>query len=408
MKKISHHDGLISVLEGQGFGGFGGQFVSETLIESLRSLERAYLEAKKSDSFYQGYLKELKSYAGRPTPLSFAKRLSQYLGGARIYLKREDLNHTGSHKINNVLGQMLLAKRMKKKRIIAETGAGQHGVATATVAAHLGLQCSIYMGWKDARRQKLNVFHMKALGADVVRVQQGAGILKEAINQALRDWVSRPHETYYLIGSALGPHPYPRMVRHFQSVIGREAKKQILEVEEKLPKKVIACVGGGSNAIGLFSAFLDDPEVELIGVEAGGKRAHLETGHHASRFQGGKVGFFHGMKTYVIQDEEGQIATTQSLAAGLDYPAVGPEHAFLFETERVRYPTVLDQEALSAFKLLAQLEGILPAFESAHALAQAIKEAPKMGKEEVILVNVSGRGDKDLMQLFERKNESYL
>jgi tryptophan synthase beta chain len=382
------------------FGPFGGRYVPETLMAPLAELERAYQVARRDSEFQnelEGYLRD---YAGRPTPLYFARRLTEYWGGAKVYLKREDLVHTGAHKLNNTLGQALLAKRMGKSRLIAETGAGQHGVATATAAAVLGLRCEIYMGSVDVQRQALNVFRMKLLGARVRPVDSGSRTLKDAINEALRDWVTNVHDTHYLLGSVLGPHPYPTMVRDFQSVIGREARQQILEREGRLPDVVIACVGGGSNALGIFSAFLADETVRLVGVEAGGRG--FEPGCHAARFRGGSPGVLHGCYTYVLQTDDGQILSTHSIAAGLDYPAVGPEHAFLRMEGRARYVAVSDEEALSAFRLCAQLEGILPALESAHALAYAAQVVPNMGRDAVVLVNLSGRGDKDVQQVAER------
>lgn len=379
------------------FGPYGGQFVPETLMPALAELEAAYQQAQGDPSF-QADLQELHTtYVGRPTPLTHARRLSDYLGGAKIYLKREDLAHSGAHKINNALGQALLAVRMGKRRIIAETGAGQHGVATATAAALLGLDCLVYMGTVDIARQQPNVHRMRLLGAEVRPVEAGSRTLKDAINEAIRDWVTNVLSTHYLLGSALGPHPYPTMVRDFQSVIGREARQQILEQAKRLPDMCIACVGGGSNAIGLFQAFLDDPDVRLIGVEAGGES--ISSGHHAARFSDprlGRPGVLHGTYSYVLQDEDGQVAATHSISAGLDYPAVGPEHAYLRETGRASYTSANDEEALEAFQLLSRLEGILPALESAHAVAQAIKTAPKMNADQILIVNLSGRGDKDL------------
>ncbi len=379
------------------FGPYGGQFVPETLMPALEELERAYQRLCVDESFKRELDILLKTYAGRPTPLTHAKRLSEHLGGARIYLKREDLAHTGAHKINNALGQALVAKAMGKSRIVAETGAGQHGVASATVAALLGLECIVYMGSVDIERQHMNVLRMNLLGADVRPVTSGSRTLKDAINEAIRDWVTNVGDTYYLLGSALGPHPYPTMVRDFQTVIGIEAKAQILEQAGSLPDVCVACVGGGSNAIGLFYAFLEDDNVELIGVEAGGKG--IESGLHASRFNDsriGRPGVLHGTYSYVLQNEEGQIAQTHSISAGLDYPAVGPEHAHLRDIGRAAYTYATDDQALEAFQLLGRLEGILPALESAHAVAEAIQRAPKMSSDEIMLVNLSGRGDKDL------------
>ena len=376
------------------FGIFGGRFVAETLMPLILDLENAY-KAAKNDPSFNAQLQDLSThYAGRPSELYYAERLSKYLGGAKIYLKREDLNHTGSHKINNCLGQILLAQRMGKKRIIAETGAGQHGVATATVCARFGLSCVVYMGATDVERQKPNVFRMELLGAKVNPVTAGSGTLKDAMNEALRDWVSNVEDTYYLIGTAAGPHPYPEMVRDFQSAIGDEAKKQIVEREGRLPDMLIAAVGGGSNSIGLFHPFLDDKSVKIIGVEAGGKG--LDGDQHCASMTAGSPGVLHGNRTYLLQDTDGQILEGYSVSAGLDYPGVGPEHSWLKDTGRVQYVPILDKEALEAFQLLTRYEGIIPALESAHAVAQAVKEAPKMGKDQVIIVNLSGRGDKDV------------
>ncbi len=376
------------------FGIFGGRFVAETLMPLILDLENAY-KAAKNDLSFTAQLQDLSThYAGRPSELYYAERLSKYLGGAKIYLKREDLNHTGSHKINNCLGQILLAQRMGKKRIIAETGAGQHGVATATVCARFGLPCVVYMGATDVERQKPNVFRMELLGAKVNPVTAGSGTLKDAMNEALRDWVSNVEDTYYLIGTAAGPHPYPEMVRDFQSAIGDEAKKQIVEREGRLPDMLIAAVGGGSNSIGLFHPFLDDKSVKIVGVEAGGKG--LDGDQHCASMTAGSPGVLHGNRTYLLQDTDGQILEGYSVSAGLDYPGVGPEHSWLKDTGRVQYVPILDNEALEAFQLLTRYEGIIPALESAHAVAQAVKEAPKMGKDQVIIVNLSGRGDKDV------------
>ena len=376
------------------FGIFGGRFVAETLMPLILDLENAY-KAAKNDPSFTAQLQDLSThYAGRPSELYYAERLSKYLGGAKIYLKREDLNHTGSHKINNCLGQILLAQRMGKKRIIAETGAGQHGVATATVCARFGLPCVVYMGATDVERQKPNVFRMELLGAKVNPVTAGSGTLKDAMNEALRDWVSNVEDTYYLIGTAAGPHPYPEMVRDFQSAIGDEAKKQIVEREGRLPDMLIAAVGGGSNSIGLFHPFLDDKSVKIVGVEAGGKG--LDGDQHCASMTAGSPGVLHGNRTYLLQDTDGQILEGYSVSAGLDYPGVGPEHSWLKDTGRVQYVPILDKEALEAFQLLTRYEGIIPALESAHAVAQAVKEAPKMGKDQVIIVNLSGRGDKDV------------
>ncbi len=379
------------------FGIYGGRFVPETLIAPLDELTAAFTEAQSDPNFQKELASLLTNYAGRPTPLFFAIRLTEKAGGAKIYLKREDLLHTGAHKINNTLGQVLLARRMKKARVIAETGAGQHGVATATVCALFGLECAIYMGAEDMRRQALNVFRMQLLGAEVRAVDSGSRTLKDAINEALRDWVTNVENTYYLLGSALGPHPYPLMVREFQSVIGRETLEQILELEGRLPDVLVACVGGGSNSIGMFHPFLTRDFVKMIGVEAGGLGNAV--GQHAARFNqsgGGRPGVLQGTKSYVLQDQNGQIATTHSVSAGLDYPSVGPEHAYLHDSKRVRYTSVTDSEALEAFETLAKLEGILPALESAHAVAQALKAARTMDAEEIMIVNLSGRGDKDV------------
>jgi tryptophan synthase beta chain len=379
------------------WGRYGGRFVPETLMAPLEELTAAY-ELACADAGFQGELDHLsRNFAGRPTPLFFAQRLTEYCGGARIFLKREDLLHTGAHKINNTIGQILLARRMGKRRIIAETGAGQHGVATATVCALFGLDCVVYMGAEDMRRQALNVFRMELLGAEVREVDTGSRTLKDAINEALRDWVTNVADTYYLLGSALGPHPYPLMVRDFQSVIGREARAQILEQENRLPDTLIACVGGGSNSIGLFHPFLGDESVSMIGVEAGGRGSEL--GQHAARFNhngGGRPGVLQGTMSYVLQDDHGQIATTHSISAGLDYPSIGPEHAFLHDEGRVAYSSVSDGEAFDAFQTLSRLEGIIPALESAHAVAHALKVAPGMTRSQIMIVNLSGRGDKDI------------
>src|SRR5881296_2602460 len=381
------------------FGEFGGRFVPETLMHPVEELERAY-EAARADRSFQAELDRLlKDFAGRPTPLFFARRLTEKLGGARIYLKREDLLHTGAHKINNYLGQVLLVERMGKHRVIAETGAGQHGVATATVCALFGFECAVYMGTEDMRRQELNVFRMRLLGAEVRRVDSGSRTLKDAINEAMRDWVTNVRTTHYLLGSVLGAHPYPTMVRDFQMVIGREARAQILKAEGKLPTAIIACVGGGSNSIGVFHDFLKDKKVQLIGVEAGGRGDRL--GEHAARFCGGSPGVLQGTYSYVLQDDAGQIATTHSISAGLDYPSIGPEHAWLHDTSRAEYVSASDAEALEATTLLARTEGIIPALESAHAIAELIKRAPKMKKTDIVVVNVSGRGDKDIRILRE-------
>ncbi len=376
------------------FGAYGGRYVPETLMAALEELERAYEKVKKDAKFRARLNQLLHTYAGRPTPLFFAQRLTKKLGGAKIYLKREDLLHTGAHKINNCLGQALLAERMGKRRIIAETGAGQHGVATATVCALLGFDCVVYMGTEDMRRQELNVFRMRLLGAEVRGVSSGSCTLKDAINEAMRDWVTNVRTTHYLLGSVLGAHPYPTMVRDFHKIIGEEARKQILKTEGKLPTAIIACVGGGSNAIGIFYDFIEDKKVKLIGVEAGGRSEKL--GDHAARFPGGSPGVLQGTYSYVLQDDAGQIALTHSVSAGLDYPSIGPEHAALKDTGRAEYVSASDTEALEALTLLARTEGIIPALESAHAVAEVIKRAPKMKKSDVVIVNVSGRGDKDI------------
>jgi len=379
------------------FGAYGGRYVPETLMAALLELEAAYGEAQKDEAFQAELAGLLKDYVGRPTPLYFAKRLTETLSGAKIYLKREDLLHTGAHKINNALGQALLARRMGKKRIIAETGAGQHGVATATVCALFGLECVVYMGEEDMRRQELNVFRMRLLGAEVRGVGAGSATLKDAINEAMRDWVTNVRSTFYILGSALGAHPYPTMVRDFHRVISRESKKQIMEHEGRLPDAIVACVGGGSNAIGAFYEYLQDTNVALIGVEAGGRGTAL--GEHAARFaaQGGGVpGVLQGTYSYVLQNDAGQVAATHSVSAGLDYASVGPEHAMLHDSGRATYTSATDNEALEATKVLSRTEGIIPALESAHAIAEAIKLAPKMGKNKILMVNVSGRGDKDI------------
>jgi len=379
------------------WGPYGGRFVPETLMAPLEELTEAYLFAKDDGAFQSELNALLQHYAGRATPLFYAERLTRQAGGAKIYLKREDLLHTGAHKINNSLGQVLLARRMNKQRIIAETGAGQHGVATATVCALFGLTCIVYMGAEDMRRQELNVFRMQLLGAEVREVKAGSQTLKDAINEALRDWVTNVADTYYLLGSALGPHPYPLMVRDFQSVIGREAREQILQFENRLPDVLIACVGGGSNSIGLFHPFLDHASIKMIGVEAGGRGNSL--GEHAARFNlngGGRPGVLQGTMSYVLQDKNGQVASTHSVSAGLDYPSIGPEHAYLHDLKRVSYVSVSDAEAMDAFQLLSKLEGIIPALESAHAVAHALKVASQMNEEEIVVVNLSGRGDKDV------------
>ncbi len=379
------------------FGPYGGQFVPETLMPALAELENAYQAARQDPGFQQELDGLLKTYVGRPTPLTYASRLSRQLGGAQIYLKREDLAHTGAHKINNALGQALLARAMGKRRLVAETGAGQHGVASATAAALLGLECVVYMGSLDIARQQPNVLRMRLLGAEVRAVTSGSQTLKDAINAAIRDWVTNVRSTYYLLGSALGPHPYPSMVRDFQAVIGREARRQVLEQVGRLPDLCLACVGGGSNAIGLFDAFRGDPQVRLVGVEAGGQG--LASGKHAARFGDprlGRPGVLHGAYTYLLQNDDGQVAETHSISAGLDYPAVGPEHAYLREIGRAEYTAIEDDQALAGFQLLAHSEGILPALESAHAIAEAARLAPAYRPDQVLLVNLSGRGDKDL------------
>jgi tryptophan synthase beta chain len=376
------------------FGVYGGRFVPETLMHPVEELTAAYVAAQRDPDFVTELDRLLAEFVGRPTPLWFAARLTEYLGGAKIYLKREDLCHTGAHKINNAIGQALLARRMGKTRIIAETGAGQHGVATATVCALLGFRCVVYMGTEDMARQELNVFRMRLLGAEVVGVESGSRTLKDAINEALRDWVTNVADTHYLLGSVMGPHPYPAMVRDFQSVIGRETRRQIVEAEGRVPDLLLACVGGGSNSIGLFHEFLADESVAMRGVEAGGRGSG--PGDHAARFQGGSPGVLQGTRSYVLQDEKGQISTTHSISAGLDYSAVGPEHALLHDVGRVLYTTASDAEALVAFELLARLEGIIPALETAHAIADLIKIAPRMKPDEIVVVNLSGRGDKDV------------
>ncbi len=389
------------------WGEFGGRFVPETLMSPIEELTEAYFAVRDDANFQREFLQLLKDFSGRPTPLFHAKRLSEKFGGAQIYLKREELGHTGSHKINNAIGQILLARKMGKRRIIAETGAGQHGVATATVCALFGLECVVYMGTEDMRRQELNVFRMRLMGAEVRGVDAGAKTLKDAINEALRDWVTNVDSTYYLLGSALGPHPYPLMVRDFQSVIGKEAREQILEKNGELPTALVACVGGGSNAIGLFHPFLGDDSVRMIGVEAGGKGNNL--GEHAARFNkagGGRIGVLQGTKSYLLQNDDGQIALTHSISAGLDYASVGPEHAFLQSIGRVEYAMATDGEALEAFQLLSETEGIIPALESSHAIAHLLKLAPEMSASETIICNLSGRGDKDVSQVQEMLREN--
>jgi tryptophan synthase beta chain len=382
------------------FGPYGGRFVPETLMHPLRELEAEYFRAQKDPAFKREFEYYLREFCGRPTPLYFAERLTKELGGAKIYLKREDLLHTGAHKINNAIGQILLAKRMGKTRIIAETGAGQHGVATATVAAMFGLKCVVYMGAVDCERQALNVYRMKMLGADVVSVKTGQQTLKEAINEAMRDWVTNIRTTHYILGTVYGAHPYPLMVRNFQRVIGDEARRQILKQEKRLPDLLVACVGGGSNAMGLFYPFLKDKSVKMVGVEAGGRG--IKPNQHAARFHGGSLGVLQGTRSYILQDKNGQIQLTHSVSAGLDYAAVGPEHAWLHDQKRVEYTYIKDDAALEAFMKLARIEGIIPALESAHAVAEVIKRAPKMGRKKLIIVNLSGRGDKDVSQVADK------
>jgi tryptophan synthase beta chain len=379
------------------YGPYGGRFVPETLMGPLQELEEAYAKAREDPSFQAELEALFRTYSGRPTPLTFARRLAQHVGRGRIYLKREDLNHTGAHKINNALGQILLARRMGKTRIIAETGAGQHGVATATVSALFGMECEIYMGTEDMRRQELNVFRMRLLGAKVTPVHSGSRTLKDAINEAMRDWVTHVAHTHYLLGSVLGAHPYPWMVRDFQSVIGKETRKQILHEERRLPDLLLACVGGGSNSIGLFYDFLREPGVRMVGVEAGGRGPAL--GDHAARFSAARTGVLQGTLSYVLQDENGQIAGTHSISAGLDYPSVGPEHAYLHDIGRVEYTSVTDEQALEAFQLLSRLEGIIPALESAHAIAELVRLRDTLEKDAVVVINLSGRGDKDVSQV---------
>ncbi len=379
------------------FGPYGGRYVPETLFTCLEDLEKAYRVAQKDPEFHTELNAYLRNYAGRPTELYFAENLTRRLGGAKIYLKREDLLHTGAHKINNVLGQVLLAKRLGKTRIIAETGAGQHGVATATVCAKFGLKCRIYMGAVDMERQSLNVFRMRLCGAEVVGVESGQKTLKDAVNEAMRDWVASSRHTHYILGSALGSHPFPMIVRDFHKVIGEETRRQITEYEGRLPDEMVACVGGGSNAIGFFYDFLDEPEVRLVGVEAGGHG--ITRGGHAARFSGGRLGVLQGCKTYVLQDDDGQIEPTHSISAGLDYAAIGPEHAFYRDLGRIDYGYATDSEVLDAFKVLCESEGILPALESTHALAYVLKRAPEMRSDEVLCVSLSGRGDKDVQQI---------
>lgn len=381
------------------FGPYGGRFVAETLMPLILEVEKSYKEAKTDPTFQQEFDYYATHYIGRPSPLYFAKRLTEHLNGAKIYFKRDELNHTGAHKINHCIGQILLAKRMGKTRIIAETGAGQHGVATATVCAHFGLECVIYMGTKDMERQKPNLFRMKLLGAEVIPVSAGTGTLKDAMNEALRDWVSNVENTYYLIGTAAGPHPFPMMVRDFQSIIGKEAKAQILEAENRLPDSLVACIGGGSNALGLFTEFINDKSVEMIAVEAAGKGVNTE--ENAASIKNGSFGVLHGNATYYLQDKEGQIKDAHSISAGLDYPGIGPEHAFLNDIKRVQYESATDDEALEAFKLCTKLEGIIPALEPSHALAYIIRTAPKKRSDHIMLMNLCGRGDKDIFAIAE-------
>jgi tryptophan synthase, beta subunit len=376
------------------FGPYGGRFVAETLMAPLEELKAAYERYRNDPEFLAELEYDFQHYVGRPSPLYYAERLTKHLGGAKIYLKREDLNHTGAHKINNAIGQALLAKRMGKKRVIAETGAGQHGVATATVAARFGMECVVYMGAEDVQRQSPNVFRMKLLGAEVVPVHSGTRTLKDALNEAMRDWVTNVDNTFYIIGTVAGPHPYPMMVRDFQSVIGRETKRQFLAAEGRLPDALVACVGGGSNAMGLFYPFLQDKSVALYGVEAGG--LGVASGQHAARFAGGRPGVLHGNRTYLLEDDDGQILGTHSISAGLDYPGVGPEHAWLHDIKRVNYENITDDEAMEGFETLTRLEGIIPALESSHAIAYAMKLAPRMRKDQTMVVNLSGRGDKDI------------
>jgi len=381
------------------FGPYGGRFVAETLMPLILDVEKAWEQARNDPAFRAEYDEFLRDYVGRPSPLYYAERLTEHLGGAKIYFKRDELNHTGSHKVNNTMGQILLARRMGKTRIIAETGAGQHGVATATVAARFGLPCVVYMGEVDIARQQPNVFRMKLLGAEVRPVTSGSRTLKDAMNEALRDWVANVEDTFYIIGTVAGPHPYPEMVREFQSVIGREAREQMLEREGRLPDTLVACVGGGSNAIGLFHPFLDDPDVEIIGVEAAGHG--IETGEHAASITGGRQGVLHGNRTYLLQDDDGQIIEAHSISAGLDYPGIGPEHAWLNDQGRVSYVSATDKEALDSFQLCGELEGIIPALEPSHALAHVRKIAPDLPRDHIILMNMCGRGDKDVFAVAE-------
>lgn len=379
------------------FGQFGGRFAPETLMAALEELEKKYYQVRGEKRFKEELQYYLREYVGRPTPLYYARRLSQHLKGAKIYLKREDLCHTGAHKINNTIGQILLARRMGKDRVIAETGAGQHGVATATVAAMFGLTCEVYMGTEDMERQALNVFRMQLLGSKVTPVDAGSRTLKDAINEAMRDWTTHVRTSHYILGSVLGPHPYPTIIRDFQSVIGQEARRQIMKAEGRMPNYLVACVGGGSNSMGLFYPFLKDPKIKMIGVEAGG--LGIASGKHAARFAEGSIGVLHGTKTYILQDQFGQIRPTHSVSAGLDYPAVGPEHSYYHDQGRIQYTFVKDDEAMEGFDLLSRLEGIIPALESAHAVAEAVKLAPKLGKRAIMIVNLSGRGDKDVDQV---------
>ena len=386
------------------YGIYGGQYVAETLMTPLHELERAYADAKRDPAFAAEFKDILRHYVGRETPITFARRLSEHLGGARILLKREDLNHTGAHKVNNTVGQALLARRMGKRRLIAETGAGMHGVATATVAALFGLECEIYMGALDVERQAPNVERMKMLGAKVHAVEEGSATLKNAMNEAIRDWTANCDDTFYVIGTVAGPHPYPAMVRDFQSVIGREARRQCLREYGRLPDQAIACVGGGSNAMGLFAGFMRDASVRLVGVEAGGRG--LATGEHAASINGGRVGVLHGAKTYLLQTPSGQVIDTYSVSAGLDYPGVGPEHAYLADTKRAEYTVVDDAEAIAAFDALCRYEGIIPALESSHAVAEAIRRAPQLPQDAILLVNLSGRGDKDMHSVMEYRRRT--
>ncbi|AZS51409.1 tryptophan synthase subunit beta [Entomomonas moraniae] len=388
------------------FGSFGGRYVAETLMPLVLDLDKAYIAAKNDPEFLKELAYFQRDYIGRPSPLYFAERLTKYCGGAQIYFKREELNHTGAHKINNCIGQILLAKRMGKTRIIAETGAGMHGVASATVTARFGLPCTVYMGSTDINRQQPNVFRMKLLGAEVIPVQSGTGTLKDAMNEALRDWVTNVADTFYLIGTVAGPHPYPAMVRDFQSIIGKETKQQMLEKQGKLPDSVIACVGGGSNAIGIFYPFIDDQFVQLIGVEAGGHG--VKTNKHAASLTGGAPGVLHGNRTYLLQDNDGQIIDAHSISAGLDYPGIGPEHSWLHEIKRAEYVAINDDEAMDAFQICCRQEGIIPALESAHALAEAIKRAPNLPKDHLMVVNISGRGDKDMQTVMNYIKEHQL